>query len=426
MKNFGLFFLINAAFVSALFAQDRPQRGPYNTLPGGVVDGVAIQDEVPVRAKVEYEYVRANDVAWQKRVFSRIDSRELMNHPIFFPTDSYSDNYDPLNPKSSSATGATASPSGDENWLRNSSRLSLWTIIRQHVLAGDLTVYRPSSPFYPDVEDGYSFKYPIEKADYFSNLAFRIEINPFLSLTGDDTPIIFPVDDGFGGAISTTMTKTPGMQLADYVKQAGYDVILSRYNDSPASLQALWDKTQDGQDVLEPGRSKWIASNSIIAYYIKEDWYFDKERSILDKRIIAIAPVINFKYDASGARNLPIIYNEKNEPLTKITTVDSQGNKVVEFKTYTGQMEERELFWLYFDELRNVIVNYYVYNDQNDAQWMSFDDLFWKRKFSSTIYRVSDKFDREIEDYKFGVDALYESEKVKETIRDWEHDLWHF
>lgn len=67
MKNV-LLVLLSVATVVA-YAQDRPQRGPYNTLPGGVVDGVAIQDEVPVRAKVEYEYVRASDVAWQKRVF---------------------------------------------------------------------------------------------------------------------------------------------------------------------------------------------------------------------------------------------------------------------------------------------------------------------------------------------------------------------
>lgn len=425
MKTIGLSALLNFGIFSLIYAQDGPNRGPYNTLPGGVVDGVAIQDEVPVRVKLEYEHVRANDVTWQKRVFSRIDSRELMNHPLFFPIDSYSDNYNPLAPQAS-YNGGTPSPHTDENWLRNSSRLSLWTIIRQHVMSGDLTVYRPSSPFYPDVEDGYSFKYPIEKSNYYSDAAFRTEINPFLSLTGEDTPISFPVDDGFGGAITTVMNKTAGQTLVDYVNQKGYDVILARYNDNPAALQTLWDKTIDGQDVVEPGRAKWIASNSIVAYYIKEDWYFDKERSVMDKRIIAIAPVINFKYDPSGQRNLPIIYNERNEPMTKITTVNSQGDKVVEFKTYTGQMEERELFWLYFDELRNVLVNYYVYNEKNDAQWMSFDDLFWKRRFTATIYRASDKFDREVEDYKFGVDALYEAEKMRESIRNWEHDLWHF
>ena len=83
MKNVLLVFV--SVLSLTIYAQDRPQRGPYNTLPGGVVDGVAIQDEVPVRSKVEYEYVRASDVAWQKRVFSRIDASESMNHDIFFP-----------------------------------------------------------------------------------------------------------------------------------------------------------------------------------------------------------------------------------------------------------------------------------------------------------------------------------------------------
>ncbi|HBW85546.1 MAG TPA: gliding motility protein GldN, partial [Crocinitomicaceae bacterium] len=42
------------------------------------------------------------------------------------------------------------------------------------------------------------------------------------------------------------------------------------------------------------------------------------------------------------------------------------------------------------------------------------------------IYRVSDKFDREIEDYKFGVDALYEAERIKEQIREWEINVWNY
>ena len=427
MKNIGILNLIVILSGSFAQAQDPVTRGPVNTLSGGVVDGVVLLEEVPVRSKVEYEYVRASDYVWSKRVFSRIDSRELINHPIFFPIDSYSDNYDPLNPRSTVSSGTVqVSNQSDENWLRNSNRWSLWTIIRQHVMVGDLTVYRPSSPLYPDVEDGYSLKYPIKKANYTTDPGFRAEINGFLALTGEETPINFDVPDGSGGSISTTLVKVPGVKLSDFVKQPGNDVMLARYNDNSAALQTLWDKTLDNQEVLEPGRSKWIASNSIIAYYIKEDWYFDKERSVLDKRIIAIAPVMNFKYDPQGRRNLPIIYNENNEPTTKITTVDAAGNKVVEFKVYKDQMEERELFWLYFDELRDVLVNYYVYNEKNDTQWMSFDDLFWKRKFSSTIYKVSDKFDRDIEDYKFGVEALYESEKVKESIRNWEHDLWNY
>ena len=91
-----------------------------------------------------------------------------------------------------------------------------------------------------------------------------------------------------------------------------------------------------------------------------------------------------------------------------------------------GLTEEKEMFWLYFPELRNVIVNYYTYNDKSDAQWMTFDDLFWKRKFNAQIYRTSDKFDRNIEDYRFGVDALREAERIKGEIRKWEHDVWNY
>jgi hypothetical protein len=96
------------------------------------------------------------------------------------------------------------------------------------------------------------------------------------------------------------------------------------------------------------------------------------------------------------------------------------------FEQYDGAVQEKELFWLYFPELRDVIVNYYVYSDQSDAQWMSFDDVFWKRRFTSTIYKTSDKFDREIQDYKYGVDALYQAEKIKDDIRRWEHDVWNY
>jgi gliding motility associated protien GldN len=139
---------------------------------------------------------------------------------------------------------------------------------------------------------------------------------------------------------------------------------------------------------------KWYNTQDVVQYRIKEDWFFDKERSVLDVRIIAIAPVI------------------------QETTIDANGNKSF------GRM--RELFWLYFPHCRFVFNNYFVYNDQNDAQWMSFDDLFWKRRFNSTIYKESNTFDRNIESYRMGVDALMEAEKIKEEIRVIEHDVWSF
>jgi hypothetical protein len=149
---------------------------------------------------------------------------------------------------------------------------------------------------------------------------------------------------------------------------------------------------------------------------------------MLDRRIIAIAPVGRMKplEDDADEPNL----NEGIKRFSNFVAMNRLG-KLEEFADgvfaeFNGTFVEKELFWLYFPELRDVMINYYVYNDQNDAQWMTFDDLFWKRKFNSTIYRVSDKFDREIEDYKHGVDALYEAERIKDDIRKWEIDVWNY
>ncbi|MFM6964355.1 MAG: hypothetical protein ACKOWM_02185 [Sphingomonadales bacterium] len=418
MKNV-LLVLLSVATVVA-YAQDRPQRGPYNTLPGGVVDGVAIQDEVPVRAKVEYEYVRASDVAWQKRVFSRIDAREKMNHDIFLPYDAFDGDL---------ASGSLYRPSNaseidDPTWNKDQRRWSLWTIMMRHIFLGDLTVYRVASEFYPDAEDGYSLKYPIQRQgqnDYFELKKYRNDVNALLASggLGPKLRIYRPLSEDTMDVIKTDQTLTEYLDSlrsdSDYEELFGID---------QTKLQEWWNFATVNSPVRKDAISMFVPSNNIVAYHIKEDWYFDKERSVLDKRIIAIAPVARYTFNEPEEGELPtrgelLIYDQLGKPYLFSSSANA-------FEEYEGRVEEREMFWLYFDELRNVIVNYYVYNDKNDAQWMSFDDLFWKRKFASTIYRVSDKFDRELEDYKFGVDALYESERIKESIRDWEHDLWHF
>ena len=97
------------------------------------------------------------------------------------------------------------------------------------------------------------------------------------------------------------------------------------------------------------------------------------------------------------------------------------------YNASTKQVEgTKNLFWLYFPQIRPIIQNYFVYNRKNDAQRMSFDDLFWKRTFSSYITKETSIFDRPINDYTSGVDALLESEKIKKEMMELEHDVWEF
>jgi gliding motility associated protien GldN len=133
-----------------------------------------------------------------------------------------------------------------------------------------------------------------------------------------------------------------------------------------------------------------ITSEKIVAYKLKEDWIFDKQRSERYVRIIGIAPVVEKK-------------SESGEVIGK-----------------------KELFWLYFPECRYIFANADVFNLHNDAQRMTFDDLFYKRMFHGYIIKEENVYNRSIESYAKGLDALMESERIKEEIFLTEHDLWHY
>jgi hypothetical protein len=413
-------------------------RGPINITPNGVIDGVVLKEEVPVRSKIEYEHIREADYVWSKRVFSRIDAREKMNHTIFLPYDYVFD--DTWAPPST-----PEEIDKNDKWVKHHDRFSLWTIIVKHIMLGDLTVYDVAdwkSGVFTAIEDGYQFKYPIvrnQKLDYFDDPMYRKLINRKFSYGGPGAKWEIEGDD------EDKTKKILTRDSKDETFEAWFQRITTTGDDqeiyapllrldekgkiSKSTLKAQYESCGDNQPISFPEEAQFITSESITAYNIKEDWFFDKERSMLDKRIIAIAPVGRMKpleEDEDGPN-----VNDGINRFSSFVAVNRQG-RLQDFSDgtfqpdFSGQFVEKELFWLYFPELRDVMINYYVYNDQSDSQWMSFDDLFWKRRFTSTIYKVSDKFDREIEDYKKGVDALYRAEKIKDEIRTWEIDVWNY
>lgn len=126
-------------------------------------------------------------------------------------------------------------------------------------------------------------------------------------------------------------------------------------------------------------------------FRVKEEWFFDSKRSVLDVRIRGLCPV-----------------RENIDPLTG----ESRGDE--------------PLFWIYFPDARKTLANAEVFNRHNDAQRMSYDDLFLRRFFNSYVYKESNVHDRRIQEYYTGLDALLEAERVKEAIRNFEHDLWEY
>ncbi len=344
MKKLFLYIFAFASF-TGVNAQNEINGGPVNIPAEGVIDGIYIQEHIPTKRLVPYEFVREADVMFQKRIWRSIDMREKINHAMYYPMDEF--------------TGA-----GD--WVKNTTRWSLWTVIRQHIMKGDLVMYDNENPNNIGSYDGDLFKYPVQLApgkSYDTDTTFKDNVLRLIATTTQKMN-----SDG------TPMVKTDPM--------TGEPIMENDKNGVP-------------QQVLADPDIRWVKSEDIVEYRLKEDWFFDKERSQFDVRILGLAPVV---------------YDAERDAKGDITTI--KGKKI--------------LFWLYFPHCRFVFVNYNVYNPKNDAQWMSFDDLFQKRQFNSTIYKQSNTFDRTIDTYKSGIDALYESQKITEEFRNFEHDLWHF
>jgi len=62
----------------------------------------------------------------------------------------------------------------------------------------------------------------------------------------------------------------------------------------------------------------------------------------------------------------------------------------------------------------------------NQANRNNYDDIFEMRKFSAHVIKEDNDYDRKIQEYAQGIDALMEGERVKKEIFEFEHDLWNY
>ena len=129
---------------------------------------------------------------------------------------------------------------------------------------------------------------------------------------------------------------------------------------------------------------------NVKRYRLKEEWFFDNQKSVLEARIIGICPVAE-KFDENG--------------------------------DYKGELP---LFWIYYPEAREIFSKEPVYNVHNDAERRTLEDIIWKRRFSSYIYKETNVYDRKIQDYKIDLDLLLEGQKIEDMIFNFEQDLWEY
>ena len=133
-----------------------------------------------------------------------------------------------------------------------------------------------------------------------------------------------------------------------------------------------------------------LKSIDITAYRIKGMWFFDKRQGEMKYRLLGLMPVGKNLKDDDGKNNT-------------------------------------DLFWIWYPSLRKILHQEMVFNEKNNANRISFDQLLISRRFSSYIYKEDNLYgDRPISSYKDkGLQSILESQRIKKEILDFELDMWN-
>jgi len=187
------------------------------------------------------------------------------------------------------------------------------------------------------------------------------------------------MDDEFREEMSQDAIKKIGGAKEEMVETTDFDKLAEGFSEEESTFMKL-EKSPFNR-------------NSVKKWRLKEEWFFDKQRSVMDVRILGIAPLQEDKDEVTGE--------------------------------LTGSFSP--LFWVYFPEARKILVNAEVFNlVKNNAERRTYDDIFWKRMFGSTITKESSVMNRNVNEYMVGLDALLEAERIKIEIFNIEHDLWEY
>lgn len=131
-----------------------------------------------------------------------------------------------------------------------------------------------------------------------------------------------------------------------------------------------------------------LPPSAIGRFMLKEDWILDKHRSEMEVRIIGLAPMIAVRGELGEL------------------------------------MGYRPMFWLYYPECRQLLAWWVALRGADGV--LTYEAILDQRRFRGSITKVSNVHDRGVTGTRTGIDALIESEALRERLMNLGFDLWHY
>jgi gliding motility associated protien GldN len=231
-----------------------------------------------------------------------------------------------------------------------------------------------------------------------------IDLNERLNL-----PYYYPIhenstDPNRKSLFKTLLNGVQGGHLTEIYDDSYFTTKLSK-KEIQAKLFRI-DTTDAGKDELNSGNTNIeeyitrteLKPHDIEGYKVKSLWYFDKRQGEMKARVLAIAPIA------------PDVQTKGRQELEDVA-------------------EKLPLFWVWYPGAREILHSMKVFNEKNSAYPISFDHMFNARRYSAIIYREENIYgNRDVTQYVKG-NALFqvlESDRIRESIRNKELDMWNY
>lgn len=146
------------------------------------------------------------------------------------------------------------------------------------------------------------------------------------------------------------------------------------------------EQTEEGLVEVDTTLEVTLKPSDVKRLRLMEDWYFDKERSMFEVRIIGIG----FIFDL-------------------------------------GKGDLSVKFWVYYPHARRALSrSENIVHGGNRAQSYSYAAILEKRRFSSLITKVDNVYDRYIQSYTDQQETLYEAKRLERDLMLFEQNLWEY
>ncbi len=371
------YYLLVLLFIPiGIIAQTNPQETPEY-----IKNGAFTKDHNSEKKKAyAYPDIEEKDIVWSRTIWREIDMRQKFNHHLYFPSI---ESREDLNPNSMSLIDVVM-----EELYKQASYEQQTGIIDQCY-----NCYGKRFPPQPTVKSPNALS---NDSCMLCNGSGKLRLDCFN--TGEQIPgKEFDWGTRDWQEILDIGIKRRVKRYLKQEKDFTLDSFLLPYNQQNMDLVANGPKKgrelqSDGRILLPRGKVNFNRTQ-VMKWRVKEEWFFDKKRSKMNVRIIGLCPVIPE-------------YENPNSGL---------------------DVKDFELFWIYYPDWRDIFARTIVVNlTKNDAQKRSYLEILEKRMFGSRITMESNIMNREISDYMIGLDALLESERIKEEIFNIEHDMWEY